>query len=197
MTNPRTVVPEDLPLEIPAVDPTMAALTAAPWPEPVSDAGWPDQRAHDAGLAAGEMITCPQCGEMATIETAQRRSEDFCRNCDYPLFWARNSVIAPNGEETGASLRRLPGTVGRAATAALDCPHCGEPNSPIALVCIRCGGDMHPVATPEPLPEPVTVFVPQPEPEPEPEVRDHFWWLLASAVLLLLIIAGIVWLLQR
>ncbi len=114
---------------------------------------------------ATDLVTCPECGQMATVDMARRQAEDFCRNCDYPLFWANSTVIAPSGEDTGASLRRLPGTVGRAATAALLCPHCGEPNSPAAQICIRCALSLHPVEIPEP--EPVVV-IPEPEPEPEP-----------------------------
>ena len=101
---------------------------------------------------ATDLVTCPECGQMATVDMARRQAEDFCRNCDYPLFWASSTVIAPSGEETGASLRRLPGTVGRAATASLLCPHCGEPNSPAAEICIRCALSLHPVEIPEPEP---------------------------------------------
>jgi hypothetical protein len=86
------------------------------------------------------------------VDLAQRRAEDFCSNCDFPLFWARSAVVLMAGDETGASLRRLPGTVGRAATASVACPHCGEPNSPAAVNCIRCG-------------LPMVVIAPEPEPE--------------------------------
>ena len=135
--------------------------------------------------AAAETITCPECGEIASVEPGRRRSEDFCRRCDFPLFWARSAVVVPFGEETGASLRRLPGTVGRAATAALACPHCGEPNGPAALICVRCGGDMHPVAPPPPVvlaPPP-----PAPEPEPEPITPFPWWWVLVICLCLLVI----------
>lgn len=121
--------------------------------------------------ANAEWITCPECGETSVIDPAQRRAEDFCPHCDFPLFWARSAVVAMAGDATGASLRRLPGTVGRAATAFVACPHCGEPNSPIAVVCVRCGRPMVIEAPdPEPEPEPEPVFEePEPEPEPEPE----------------------------
>lgn len=126
-----------------------------------------------------DVVTCPECGQLATVDMARRQAEDFCRRCDFPLFWARGTVITPEGEESGASLRRLPGTVGRAATAALICPHCSEPNSPAAEICIRCALSLHPVDIPEP--EPVVVFAPIPEPEPEPEPEPGFdwWWIVA------------------
>ena len=101
---------------------------------------------------AGEMITCPECGQIATVDMARRRADDFCTSCDFPLFWARGQVIPMGGEDSGASLRRLPGTVGRAATAALICPHCAEPNPPAGEICIRCSLSLHPVEIAEPEP---------------------------------------------
>ena len=111
---------------------------------------FPDVGGPTRAALATDLVTCPECGPMATVDMARRQAEDFCTNCDYPLFWARGTVIAPSGQDTGASLRRLPGTVGRAATASLLCPHCGEPNSPTAEICVRCALSMHPVEVPEP-----------------------------------------------
>ena len=138
----------------------------------------------------GDLVTCPECGEMATVDPGRRKSEDFCRNCDFPLFWARPTVILASGEETGASLRRLPGTVGRAATAALMCPHCGEPNSPVAQTCVRCLLSLHPVEAPPP---PVYI-APEPEPLPVPVGRDFpLWWILLVSFCLLAITLIVVW----
>ena len=52
------------------------------------------------------------------------------------------------------TLRRLPGTGGRATVAAVPCPHCAEPNAVSAVLCARCG---LPMVLPEaaPIPEPV------------------------------------------
>lgn len=139
----------------------------------------------------GDLVTCPECGEMATVDAARRNSQDFCRKCDFPLFWARSTVILPSGEETGASLRRLPGTVGRAATAALMCPHCGEPNSPAAQTCVRCLLSLHPV---EIVVAPV--YFPPPEPELLPVAigRDYpLWWILLVSGCLLAIVLIVVW----
>lgn len=138
-----------------------------------------------------ETVTCPECGLKAQIDTSKRQSDDFCRACDFPLFWARSTVIAPSGAETGASLRRLPGTVGRAATAGVPCPFCAEPNSLSAQTCVRCGRSMHPVA------EPVPVYVaPPPVVEPEPEPVDRTWiWILVLCVSVLAIAVILAWVL--
>ncbi len=145
------------------------------------------------GIApTGDLVTCPECGEMATVDGAKRNSQDFCRNCDFPLFWARSTVILPSGQETGASLRRLPGTVGRAATAALLCPHCGEPNSPTAQTCVRCLLSLHPVEPPPPVP--VYVAPPPPPPMPVPIGRDYpLWWILLVSGCAMAIILIVVW----
>lgn len=201
MTNPRPVGPEDLPLDLAdlqlsrAQTPDTVLIGASP--VGASPVGPPAAAAPLSTRMSEELITCPECGEISTIDIARRRAEDFCPACDYPLFWARSAVITPSGEETGASLRRLPGTVGRAATAALNCPHCTEPNSPTALVCIRCGGDMHPVAPP-PLLEPEPVYVAPPPPAPEPEIEDdRFWWILGIAIAVLIVVILVVWAVQR
>ncbi len=139
----------------------------------------------------GDLVTCPECGEMATVDAGRRNSQDFCRNCDFPLFWARSTVVLPSGEETGASLRRLPGTVGRAATAALMCPHCGEPNSPVAQNCVRCLLSLHPVEVAA-----APIFIPQPDPVmlPVPIGRDYpLWWILLVSSCLLAIVLIVVW----
>lgn len=142
-----------------------------------------------------DVVTCPECGQLATVDMARRQADDFCRRCDFPLFWARGTVIAPEGAESGASLRRLPGTVGRAATAALICPHCAEPNSPATEICIRCSLSLHPVDIPEPAPV-VIVLPPEPEPEPEPEKAFDWWWIvaIAAAVLAIALLVGLLYL---
>lgn len=139
---------------------------------------------------ATDVVTCPECGQLATVNMARRSADDFCRNCDFPLFWARGTVIAPEDQETGASLRRLPGTVGRAATASLICPHCAEPNSPTAEICVRCALSLHPVEIPEPEPEPepIIVFEPDPEPEPEPAPGFDWWWVVAGVMALIAVV---------
>ena len=158
---------------------------------------FPDPSGPTRAALATDLVTCPECGQMATVDMARRQAEDFCTNCDYPLFWARGTVIAPADQDTGASLRRLPGTVGRAATASLLCPHCGEPNSPLAEICIRCALSMHPVEIPEPAPPPIVEPDPEPEPEPEPEPGFPWWWVVLIAVCVIIIALMIVWAVTR
>jgi hypothetical protein len=148
---------------------------------------------------ATDVVTCPECGQLATVNMARRSSDDFCRNCDFPLFWAKGTVIAPEGQETGASLRRLPGTVGRAATASLICPHCAEPNSPTAEICVRCALSLHPIEIPEPEPEPepIIVFEPDPEPEPEPAPGFDWWWVVAGVMALIAVVLIILLILMQ
>ena len=77
--------------------------------------------------------------------------------------------------------------MGRAATASLLCPHCGEPNSPFAEICIRCALSMHPVEIPEPAPPPIV------EPESEPEPGFQWWWVVLVAVCVIIIVLMIAW----
>jgi hypothetical protein len=140
----------------------------------------PSVLATAAAGPATEMITCPECGTTALVTLNHRQSQDFCRNCDYPLFWVPTRVVLGRDGGGEAALRRLPGTVGRATIAALACPHCDEPNAVTATVCVRCGLSLHPVALPPPPPPPVYVA---PAPVPEPEVMAPEpgwpWWVWA------------------
>lgn len=151
--------------------------------------GAPVTAGHDDGL---EVVSCPDCGTMTPIDSAQRRAEDFCPQCDAPLFWARSVILHDPGEQSGASLRRLPGTVGRAATAGIPCPHCTEPNSPVAVLCVRCGGEMNPAPVVAP---PVVVLEPEPVHVPEPAPRNQWWWWVI-AIVTVLAVAAIVWVLS-
>ena len=115
---------------------------------------------------ATEFITCPECGTTASVTLNRRDSVDFCRTCDYPLFWTPSKIIRDPSDSSDESLRRLPGTVGRATVASLACPFCYEPNALSAQTCVRCGKPMHPVAEIGAAP----VYVPPPAPElPAPE----------------------------
>lgn len=135
-------------------------------------------------------ITCPGCGTISHFDQLRRSADEFCRRCDYPLFWVRSSdEPIPVGEGGDVGLRRLPGAGGHQAVATLGCPHCNEPNLHTAKVCIRCGGDMRPAPPPEPVPV-VVPPLPEPEPEPlppppEPEPVDN------TVLLMLLLSAGL------
>ncbi|ACV77455.1 hypothetical protein [Nakamurella multipartita] len=196
-----------------AADPERTAVLTGPVPAgagPAGAGGWPIVVDESPQLVRGyqpppatelpdrrtsgatDVVTCPECGQLATVNMARRSADDFCRTCDFPLFWAKGTVIAPDGEESGASLRRLPGTVGRAATASLICPHCAEPNAPSAEICVRCALSLHPVDIPEPEPqpepEPIIVFEPDPEPEPVPAPGFDWWWVVAGVMALVAIV---------
>ena len=140
------------------------------------------------GEPAREPVTCPECGTTATIALNRRESADFCPNCDFPLFWTPSAVLRADSMRAAEdALRRLPGTVGRATVASVACPHCAEPNTLSAQVCVRCGLPMQVVEEPPP---PVPVYVPPPpvEPEPEPERTVPWWvWLLLGLGVALLI----------
>jgi hypothetical protein len=173
------LVPDDTPTVVtPVVDATATATSAAPAPAPP---------------AAVELITCPECGSSAMVTLNRREAQDFCRNCDYPLFWTPNTVLRdPSANSAADSLRRLPGTVGRATLASLACPHCSEPNALSAQVCVRCGLSMQ-VEAPPPPPEPVYV-PPPPEPVyvPPPKERVEWWvWLLIGLSVAALIVVGV------
>jgi hypothetical protein len=140
-------------------------------------------------------ISCPSCGTASHYESMKRDSSEFCRVCDYPLFWVRSAVLAGvvGDGEAESGLRRLPGTAGRMLAASIPCPNCTEPNLVTATVCIRCGADMHP--------KPVVVEAPAPKPEPVPEpepvsVPLQIPWILIAIVVTTLI-AGFAVLLIR
>lgn len=161
---------ETVGLDVLADQPPVAAV-AAVVPEQVAPA------APTATVEEGAVdVTCPSCGTVAHIFASRRGSADFCRSCDYPLFWAVERVAPPASQVGDNGLRRLPGTAGRAALASLQCPVCTEPNKPSAQLCVRCGAVLRPVAEPE-------MVEPEPEAEPEPEVvvQKTPWWVWAIA----------------
>ena len=134
--------------------------------------------------ALDERTTCPECGTVAMVALTRRESDDFCRQCDYPLFWTPSKVQLDSGNTAGDSLRRLPGTSGRVLVASVPCPHCAEGNLLTAELCARCGGLMDP-----PAPAPVVAAPPPPPaPAPEPKKSIPWWvWALGGSTLLLLI----------
>ena len=139
---------------------------------------------------ATETITCPECGTTAQVTLNRRDSIDFCRVCDYPLFWTPSKVVRDPSGSTDESLRRLPGQAGRATIASLPCPFCYEPNALSAETCIRCQRPMHPVEELPPAPvyvAPAPVYVPPP---PQPKVAWWVWALLAfgAAALIVLVV---------
>ena len=146
--------------------------------------------------SAPERIICPECGTAAVVTLNRRDSADFCRQCDFPLFWTPTAIVRDDAARlSDESLRRLPGTVGRVTVASIPCPHCAEPNLLSAQTCVRCGLPMRVVAA-APEPEPVYVAPPPAlEPEPEPDKRVPWWvWaaiaIIAGATIVLVILGA-------
>ena len=131
-------------------------------------------------------IVCPDCGQHARFDTVQRAADEFCTNCDYPLFWvqpARPELVSSNGELV--SRRRLPGTGGKLTIGHQLCPSCGELNPLTAWFCSRCGADLDPKPVPAPAPPPVIVVAPQPQPVVVVELPpDRGPWLVLALVVL-------------
>ena len=117
-------------------------------------------------------LTCPGCGSQVEVEQFAKSSEEFCRTCDYPLFWAtppKEFVFDDDATNADTTLRRLPGAGGKQAVATAACPTCMELNPLDAEWCLRCSGPMRIVVEEEP--EPI-VEEPEEEPEPEPELIE-------------------------
>lgn len=141
-------------------------------------------------------VVCPECGTTATITINRREAEDFCRRCDFPLFWTPSAVVLDSATGPASdALRRLPGTAGRVTVGKLDCPHCHESNPVTETHCLRCQGDLHPVLPPAPA-APV-ILAPPPEPEPEPVARTPWWVWVGVALTLLLFLALVIYLIRR
>jgi predicted RNA-binding Zn-ribbon protein involved in translation (DUF1610 family) len=147
--------------------------------------------------SAAQHLTCPECGTPAMVTVTRRESTDFCRKCDYPLFWVPSRIELDRSAETAEqSLRRLPGTAGRATVASVACPHCAEPNTVIAQTCVRCGLSMTVTTPPPPPPRPV-YRAPEPEPVAEIDRSKTPWWIWALlfgtvAILVALVAYGLV-----
>lgn len=144
--------------------------------------------AHDSTVvvtddnAARREVTCPECGTVATITVNRREAEDFCRRCDFPLFWTPAAIVLDTSSSSASeALRRLPGTAGRVSVGKIACPHCAESNPATSTHCLRCHGDLHPVVPPPP-PAPVALAAPEP-PAPAPEPRRTPWWVWAGLAL--------------
>lgn len=132
-------------------------------------------------------VVCPECGTPAPATLNRRDARDFCAKCDFPLFWTPAEVIRDGAEGGGESLRRLPGTAGRATVASVPCPTCAEANPIAAETCLRCGGPMVLVTAPEPVYVPAPAPAPVPEPEPVQTGIGWYWWLVGGATLVALI----------
>lgn len=134
-------------------------------------------------------LVCPQCGLVSTVPGVRRAADEFCRRCDYPLFWAPTAVpLAADADTSDVTMRRLPGAAGRVAVGTRSCPTCGELNVMGAVTCIRCGSllDPPPVVEEPPAPPPPTIVITPPPPAPPP--RPWWPWAVGGAALLVLLI---------
>jgi hypothetical protein len=174
---------EDEPDEAPRVAHASTTLVL----DPMSATGPGTGPGIGAGIGAAastapgsqELVTCPECGTTAMITLNRRDAADFCRNCDFPLFWTPSAIQREaDGATAAETLRRLPGTGGRATVAAVPCPHCAEPNSVSAVFCTRCGLPMV-LPEPAPIPEPVVYAPPPPPVVVEEPVKTVPWWVWA------------------
>lgn len=129
------------------------------------------------------LVTCPGCGREVELDRFRRDAQEFCANCDFPLFFSDNVLVADSERdlwETPVAAivqvrRRLPGAVGRDDLVGEACPVCAEPNLPDAVYCHRCGSSMRPAPQPEPEPEPVAPPPPEvSEPAPTPAPVERF-----------------------
>lgn len=146
--------------------------------------------------SARREVTCPECGTVATIAVNRREAEDFCRRCDFPLFWTPAAIVMDTaGGPASDALRRLPGTAGRVTVGRLACPHCAEMNPVTETHCLRCQGDLHPPLPP--APQAPVALAPPPEPTPEPEKSTPWWVWAGLALTLAVLVALIVYLTQR
>ena len=141
-------------------------------------------------------VVCPECGTTATITVNRREAEDFCRRCDFPLFWTPAAIVLDTSSGPASdALRRLPGTAGRVTVGKLACPHCQESNPVTNTHCVRCQGDLHPVLPPPP-PAPVALPAPVEPEEPEPEDGLPWWVWAGISLTLALAIALLIYVLR-
>ena len=136
-------------------------------------------------------IVCPECSQVTSLVAVRRAAEEFCTQCDYPLFWAPSAIpMASPGSSNAATMRRLPGAAGRRQIGTRVCPSCGELNPLKETHCVRCSTELDPkpiVFEAEPVPV-VRVL----EPEPVVEVVERPWWIWLLVGALLIIETGIV-----
>lgn len=144
-------------------------------------------------------IDCPRCGRTNEVQRLERGANDFCSNCDYPLFWAALDQTDADTAFAGAglldpSVRRLPGLEGNIDDTGEPCPRCGEINRADALFCNRCGLEFHPAPPPVPEPPPPAPIPAAPLAVAAPPSND--WLLLLAllfaAVLAVILLAGII-----
>lgn len=168
--------------------------TPAPRSEPDSTRSLPTIVTETS--SARREVTCPECGTVATIAVNRREAEDFCRRCDFPLFWTPAAIVLDTSSgPSSEALRRLPGTAGRVTVGRLACPHCAEMNPVTETHCLRCQGDLHPPIPP--APQAPVALPPPPAPEPEPVTKTPWWVWAGIALTVAVFVALVVYLIAR
>jgi hypothetical protein len=112
-------------------------------------------------------VPCENCGTVSHFDEWRYDAGEFCRQCDFPLFWSKDrDADGPRPSTADVGHRRRPGTEGRAGLARIVCNNCSEPNrvndDPKAI-CVRCGALLH-----QPPPSPPPPPPPPPPPAPPP-----------------------------
>lgn len=148
------------------------------------------------------VIECPGCGRSQELGDTRRTADQFCPQCDYPLFFVPGpaetngdlDVDEPAGLDP--SLRRRPGLDGLAGDQGLACPACGEPNHDAAQFCSRCGASLHPEPEPTGAVEVVEAEPVAPAPVAVPPAEQHDplsrWLIPLLVVVVLLVLFGLV-----
>ena len=171
---PAHATAEIEPVPAHAADAADAAMVVSPERTAVAAVA-PDgvARTADPSAESGEdvEVECPGCGLTVVGNDPRPTASWFCPRCDYPLFLVRKPAAPePDGATRGAR-RRLPGTSGRAITAAGPCWNCGEWNESGVTTCLRCAATL-----PKPVPPRIVAEVIPPELEPElVEVEVMYW----------------------
>ena len=84
-------------------------------------------------------VECPNCGERQEDLKDRRSANNFCSECDYPIFFDTQNESGVDATTDWAARNRSPGVEGRSKQNWRDCPVCGEKNERELLHCVRCG----------------------------------------------------------
>ena len=87
---------------------------------------------------SSRFIECPSCGALQEDFDDKRIVNNFCSECDYPIFFDTFDESQRDSEDASAR-NRSPGVEGRSKQNWRECPACGEKNDRDALHCVRCG----------------------------------------------------------
>ena len=83
-------------------------------------------------------IMCPLCGTENNNLGGARTADNFCSECDFPLF--HSDLYEPEPAAFSEDAReRNPGVGGKLKGSWRNCPACGERNAASDLHCLRCG----------------------------------------------------------